>query len=72
MAKIDVVKANITFLQVIFALLFGAELSLIGWVSKQSEPKEELLGTLALAFVSVILIFLVKTILKKIKSMEDL
>ena len=72
MAKIDVVKANITFLQIVFALLFGAELSLIGWVAKQSVPKEELLGTLALTFVSIILIFLVKTILKKINSLKDL
>ncbi len=72
MAQIDVVKGKITFLQIVFALLFGAELSLISWVAKQSEQREELLGTLALTFVSIILIFLVKAILTKIKSLKDL
>ena len=72
MAKIDVVKANITFLQIVFALLFGAELSLISWVSQQTVPRQELLGTIALTFVYIILIFLVKAILKKINSLKDL
>ena len=66
------IKANITFLQVIFALLFGAELSLIGWVAKQTVTRQELLGTIALTFVSIVLIFLVKAILKKINSLKDL
>lgn len=72
MAQIDVVKANITFLQIVFALLFGAELSLVGWIAQQTETCQELLGTLALTFVSIILIFLVKAILKKINSLKDL
>jgi len=72
MAKIDIVKAEITVYQILMVLVFGINAGLISWMLKNDESTKLLLAVLAVAVLSALLVLLLKTIFKKIKTLGDL
>lgn len=75
MAKIDEIKELIGFLKVLFATFVAIDVSLIAWLHKNYEESSFVLNFSTLLLVtlfSVGIVFVVKAILKNIKSLKDL
>jgi len=72
MAKIDIIKAEITVYQILMVLVFGINAGLIGWILENEESNRLFLAVLFAILMSLLLVILLKTIFKKIKTLGDL
>ena len=75
MAKIDEIKESIGYLKVIFSIMIAINISLVAWLYKNYEIID-IFGTLLLlilsVFISIGIIYVNRSILKKIRSLRDL
>jgi len=75
MAKIDRIKEFINYLKVLLVLLLATNISLLGWLANNYQDAETILLNIAIViivFITIIVIFINKKIIKDIKSLEDL
>jgi len=71
MAKIDIVKAKITYLQIMMVLLFGANISLISWLAQNLKSTLALMAVITIIILSISIIIITKMIFKKIETLGD-
>ena len=71
MAKIDIIKAKITYLQIMMVLLFGANISLISWLAQNLKSTLALLSVITIIILSISIMIITKKIFKKIETLGD-
>ena len=71
MAKIDIIKAEITVYQILMVLVFGVNTGLVGWIIQNEESSRLILAVMFAVLMSILLVVLLKTIFKKIKTLGD-
>ncbi len=73
MSKVDGIKETIGFLKAIFIVLIIIDSSLIAWLFNHSNLTiKSSIVISAIMFITIIDLILFKSILKKIKSLEEL
>ena len=75
MAKIDEIKESIGYLKVIFSIMIAINISLVAWLYKNYATIDilDILSLLVLSIlISIGIIFVNRSILKKIRSLRDL
>ena len=72
MAKIDEIKEEITLFRSLLITMIVIAVSLIGWIAQNEASNKLIYAFVSVVFLCVSIIWLLRIVIKKIKSLKDL